>query len=182
MTYKTQKKKYILEGGKSDTEKNKDRMLGKKVAYIPGTRKGGIIGQEKNDKKKAANKTAKKARKDAKNSKNKAIAEKTQKKTKLKLQSRKGQLMDMLTDDIEAKFGKEYREGQVAKATKSGKGQGAQGAQGQGAQGAQGQGANDGDKTKGAKKSLIFLWAVLFGAIVSFNLTKKEDRSTSNPF
>ena len=184
MTYKTQKKKYILEGGKSDDEKNKDRMLGKKVAYIPGTRKGGIIGQEKNDKKKAANKTAKKARKDAKNSKNKAIAEKTVKKTKLKLQSRKGQLMDMLTDDIEAKFGKEYREGQVAKATKSGKGQGqgAQGAQGQGAQGAQGQGANDGDKTKGAKKSLIFLWAVLFGAIVSFNLTKKEDRSTTNPF
>ena len=179
MTYKTQKKKYILEGGKSDDEKKKDRRLGKKVAYIPGTRKGGIIGQEKNDKKKAANKTAKKARKDAKNSKNKAIAEKTQKKTKLKLQSRKGQLMDMLTDDIEAKFGKEYREGQVAKATKSGKGQG-QGAQG--AQGAQGQAANDGDKTKGAKKSLIFLWAVLFGAIVSFNLTKKEDRSTSNPF
>ena len=177
MTYKTQKKKYILEGGKSD-EKNKDRMLGKKVAYIPGTRKGGIIGQEKNDKKKAANKTAKKARKDAKNSKNKAIAEKTQKKTKLKLQSRKGQLMDMLTDDIEAKFGKEYREGQVSKATKSGKGQGAQGqgAQGQGAQGqgAQGQAANDGDKTKGAKNIEVLPISGLMGEAI-----KRISNSTS---
>ena len=52
MTYKT-KKKYFLYGGKSDAEKNKDRMSGKKVAYIPGTRKGGIIGQEKKDKKKS---------------------------------------------------------------------------------------------------------------------------------
>ena len=90
--------------------------------------------------------------------------------------------MDMLAEDIEAKYGKEFREGQVGKATK---GQGAQGqgqgAQGEGAQG-QAQGANDGDKTKGAKKSLIFLWAFVFGAIISFNLTKKEDRSTTNPF
>ena len=70
MTYKT-KKKYFLYGGKSDAEKNKDRMSGKKVAYIPGTRKGGIIGQEKKDKKKAANKLAKQARKDAKENKKK---------------------------------------------------------------------------------------------------------------
>ena len=118
--------------------------------------------------------------------KKKTISDKKKEKTQSKLQSRKTQLMDMLSEDIEAKYGKEFREGQVGKATKGTKDQGAQGqgAQGQGAQGqgAQGQGAQDGDKTKGAKKSLIFLWAFVFGAIVSFNLTKKEDRSTSNPF
>ena len=165
MTYKTKKKINLYLSGGSNSKKK-------------------IINKEKKDKKKAAKQAAKQARKNAEADKKKTIADKTKEQTKLKLQSRKGQLMDMLTDDIEAKFGKEYREGQVAKATKSGKGQG-QGAQGQGAQGpgAQGaQGAKDGDKTKGAKKSLIFLWAVLFGAIVSFNLTKKEDRSTSNPF
>ena len=198
MTYKT-KKKYFLHGGKSDAEKNKDKMSGKKAAYIPGTRKGGIIGQEKKDKKKAANKVAKQARKDAKESKKKAISDKKKEKTQAKLQSRKTQLMDMLAEDIEAKYGKEFREGQVGKATKGNKdkgaqGQGAQGqgAQGQGAEGQDGQGqgsqgqdaqdSKDGDKTKGAKKSLIFLWAFVFGAIVSFNLTKKEDRSTTNPF
>ena len=91
--------------------------------------------------------------------------------------------MDMLTEDIEAKYGKEFREGQVGKATK-GKGESASGAKG--AEGASAEGAKDeskdGDKHKGAKKSLIFLWAFVFGAIISFNLTKKEDRSTSNPF
>ena len=196
MTYKTKKKNFLFGGGenlkdnkkelkdsKSREGRTKDKISGKRFAGIPGTRKGGIIGKEKSDKKKAADKIAKQSRKNAKDEKNKAIAEKTKAQTKKKLQSRKTQLMDMLSEDIEAKYGKEFREGQVGKATK-GQGAQGQGAQGQGAQGqgAQGQGANNEDKTKGAKKSLIFLWAFIFGAIISFNLTKKEDRSTTNPF